>query len=319
MTKIAIVGPIPRDTIKTYKGEIIQKYGCVSHPTIALAKLFENDEGTVVPICHVHKEDSAAIKLLFKPYPSVNTNGINSSQDRGTIIELEFIDQNNRIEKQSANMAPITPVDVAPFLDSDSFVFVPITDFEIQLETLKYIKENSKATIVFDAHGPTTYINEKGDRLRQFWSDREKWFPYIDILKMNLEESHCCWFDIDYDDEVYDDKNTNHLDDFAEFTLNNGVKVLYVTLDSRGAAMYIKSDGIIKKEFIKSVPVKNVIDTTGCGDSFAGGLAYGLSKYKDPVIAGQYANVLGALRTQGKDFNVFKSKAETEVILKKYY
>ena len=319
MTKIAIVGPIPRDTIKTYKGEIIQKYGCVSHPTIALAKLFEDDEGIVVPICHVHKEDSEAIKLLFEPYPSVNTNGINSSQDKGTIIELEFIDQNNRIEKQSANMAPITPVDVAPFLDSDSFVFVPITDFEIQLETLQFIKENSKATIVFDAHGPTTYINEKGDRLRQYWSDREKWFPHIDILKMNLEESHCCWFDIDYDDEVYDDKNTSHLDDFAQFTLNNGVKVLYVTLDSRGAAMYTKSDGTIKKEFIKSVPVKNVIDTTGCGDSFAGGLAYGLSKYKDPVIAGQYANVLGALRTQGKDFSVFRSKAETEVILKKYY
>ena len=319
MTKIAIVGPIPRDTIKTYKGEIIQKYGCVSHPTIALAKLFEDDEGIVVPICHVHKEDSEAIKLLFEPYPSVNTNGINSSQDKGTIIELEFIDQNNRIEKQSANMAPITPVDVAPFLDSDSFVFVPITDFEIQLETLQFIKENSKATIVFDAHGPTTYINEKGDRLRQYWSDREKWFPHIDILKMNLEESHCCWFDIDYDDEVYDDKNTSHLDDFAQFTLDNGVKVLYVTLDSRGAAMYSKSDGKIKKEFIKSVPVENVIDTTGCGDSFAGGLAYGLSKYKDPVIAGQYANVLGALRTQGKDFNVFRSKAETEVILKKYY
>ena len=226
MTKIAIVGPIPRDTIKTYKGEIIQKYGCVSHPTIALAKLFEDDEGIVVPICHVHKEDSEAIKLLFEPYPSVNTNGINSSQDKGTIIELEFIDQNNRIEKQSANMAPITPVDVAPFLDSDSFVFVPITDFEIQLETLQFIKENSKATIVFDAHGPTTYINEKGDRLRQYWRDREKWFPHIDILKMNLEESHCCWFDIDYDDEVYDDKNTSHLDDFAQFTLNNGVKVL---------------------------------------------------------------------------------------------
>jgi adenosine kinase len=319
MTKIAIVGPIPRDTIKTYKGEIIQKYGCVSHPTIALAKLFEDDEGTVVPICHVHKEDSDAIKLLFAPYSSVNTNGINSSQDKGTIIELEFIDQNNRIEKQSANMAPITPIDVAPFLDSDSFVFVPITDFEIQLETLQFIKENSNATIVFDAHGPTTYINEKGDRLRQYWSDREKWFPHIDILKMNLEESHCCWFDIDYDDEVYDDKNTSHLDDFAQFTLDNGVKVLYVTLDSRGAAMYTKSDGKIKKEFIKSVPVENVIDTTGCGDSFAGGLAYGLSKYKDPVIAGQYANVLGALRTQGKDFNVFRSKAETEVILKKYY
>jgi len=33
---------------------------------------------------------------------------------------------------------------------------VPITDFEIALDTLKYIKANSKAKIIFDAHGPTT-------------------------------------------------------------------------------------------------------------------------------------------------------------------
>ncbi len=179
-------------------------------------------------------------------------------------------------------MAPITPLDVKPFLDADSFVFVPITDFEIQLETLRYIKENSRATIVFDAHGPTTYINKNGDRLRQYWKDKEKWFAYIDVLKMNLEESHCCWFDVDFNNAVYDDNNTSHLDEFAEYSLNKGIKVLYVTLDSRGCALYTKSkDGNIQKDFIPSIPVKDVIDTTGCGDSFAGGLAYGFNRFKD--------------------------------------
>jgi len=320
MTKIAIVGPIPRDTIKTCKGEVIQKYGCVSHPSIALAKLFENTGNTVIPISHVHKEDEQAIRSIFNNYPAIMQDGINSHQDQGTIIELNFIDQNNRIEKQTANMASITPLDVKPFLDADSFVFVPITDFEIQLETLRYIKENSKATIVFDAHGPTTYINKNGDRLRQYWKDREAWFAYIDVLKMNLEESHCCWFNVDFNNAVYDDNNTSHLDEFAEYSLNKGIDVLYVTLDSRGCAMYTKSkDGNIQKDFIPSIPVKDVIDTTGCGDSFAGGLAYGFNRFKDPVIAAQYGNVLGALRTQGKDFEVFKTRSETDAIVKRHY
>ncbi len=320
MTKIAIVGPIPRDTIKTHKGEVIQKYGCVSHPTIALAKLFEDEsDDMVVPIAHVHKKDESDIKSLFKPHSKVNVEGIYSQKDAGTIIELDFIDQNNRIEKQTANMAAIMPEDVHPFLDVDSFVFIPITDFEIEIDTLKYIKENSKATIFFDAHGPTTFINDKGERLRQYWKDKDQWFSYIDVLKMNLEESHCCWFDIDYSNEIYDDTDTKHLDDFAAHALNKGIKVLYITLDSRGCVVYTKDNKKIHKEFISSVAVKDVIDTTGCGDSFAGGLAYGFARFNDPVLAGQYANVLGAFRTQGKDFNVFKSKSVTDAYVKSNY
>ncbi len=71
--------------------------------------------------------------------------------------------------------------------------------------------------------------------------------------------------------------------------------------------------------FIKSVKVENVVDTTGCGDSFAGGLAYGFTVHNNHIVAAQYANVLGAMRTQGKDFGVFKSLSDTEKILNEAY
>ena len=50
--KIAVLGPIPRDTIKTHHGEVIKKYGCITHPTIALAKLLADltDHGVQVMI-----------------------------------------------------------------------------------------------------------------------------------------------------------------------------------------------------------------------------------------------------------------------------
>jgi len=317
--KIAVVGPIPQDTIITHKGEKITKYGCVSHPTIALANLLEG-HGEVIPISHVHKKDHKAITNLFEGYSAISTKGIYSDNDQGTIIELNFIDQNNRLEKQIANMSPITKEDITPFLDVDSFVFVPITDFEIELNTLKYIKEHSKATVVFDAHGPTTFVTENGKRLRKYWQDKDEWLPYIDVLKMNLEESICCWFDDDYTNEdFYDDNNTNHLDDFAADVLSKGVSYLYVTLDSRGCAIYSKGHGSISKQFVPSVAVKNVIDTTGCGDSFAGGLAFGFALYNDPTKAAYFANTLGALRTQGKGFDVFKSLKDTEAIIKANY
>lgn len=317
--KIAIVGPIPNDTIKTYKGDTVTKYGCVTHPTIALAKLLDG-QGEVIPIAHIHRKDENGITKLFSDYPNINIGGILTEKDQGTDIELIFIDQNNRVETQLSNMHPITKKDLEPFLDSDCFVFVPITDFEIELDTLKSIKSSSKAPIVFDAHGPTTYVNEHGKRHRQYWKDIDEWLPYIDILKMNLEESQCSWIDKNYDEEeIYDENNTGHLDEFAKYVLDCGVTALYVTLDSRGCVIYTKDQGIIKKDFVKSVPVNDVIDTTGCGDSFAGGLAFGLTKYQDFIKAAHFANALGALRTQGKGFDVFKSLDETEKIIAKHY
>ncbi|WP_228850866.1 carbohydrate kinase family protein [Aegicerativicinus sediminis] len=318
--KIAVVGPIPHDTIKTHYGETIVKYGCVSHPTIALAKLLEGI-GEIIPITHIHKKDEVNIKAMFADYENINLNGIYSEKDQGTEIELRFVDQNNRIETQKSNMNPISPVDIKPFLDADCFVFVPITDFEIQLETLKYIKENSQACIIFDAHGPTSFVNSEGKRLRKYWEDRDNWLPHIDILKMNLEESICSWIEGDYtnEEELYDENNTAHLDNFAEYVLKKGLKALYVTLDSRGCAVYTNEEVNLTKDFVSSIPVKNVIDTTGCGDSFAGGLAYGFTLHNDFIKAAQFANALGAFRTQGKGFDVFKSLSETEAVIAENY
>ena len=317
--KIAIVGPIPRDTITTHHGEVIKKYGCVTHPTIALAKLLDG-QGEVIPISHVHQIDHAPIVKLFSKHSNINTKGIYSDKEAGTIIELKFIDQNNRLEHQMANMHPISPQDIAPFLDVDCFVFVPITDFEIELKTLQHIKQHSSAKVIFDAHGPTTFVDKTGSRLRKYWGDRDDWLPHIDILKMNLEESLCCWFDKDHTDEaLFDENNTQHLDDFAALVIGKGVNVLYVTLDSRGCVVYQKSNQGYTKDFIGSITVQNVIDTTGCGDSFAGGLAYGFAMYDNAVKAGHYANALGAMRTQGKTFDVFKTLEETNKLIADHY
>lgn len=314
--KIAVVGPIPRDTIITHRDETIYKYGCVSHPTIAVSKLIEN-QGEVIPVAHVHQSDYDAILEVFAPYSNINTEYISDTYDQGTVVELNFIDQNNRLEKQQSNMHPIEPEDIES-IEADVFVCVPITDYEVPKLTLKAMKAKG-SQVIFDAHGPTSYVDDQGNRLRCHWEDMDQWLPYIDVLKMNLEESLYCHFDssaqIDYDSE-----DRSHLDDFAKKVLDAGVEYLYVTLDSDGCNLYSKKeDGSIQTTFIPSYEVQDVIDTTGCGDSFAGGLAFGFAATSDAVIAGQYANILGAMRTQGKTFEVFKSKSDTDQMIADYY
>ena len=319
---VAVLGPIPRDHITTHKGEVIEKYGCATHTAIGLSRLL-GEKGTVIPVSHVRRIDHHNVVEVFAPYTNIETGYIRDEADQGDVIQLRFVDQNNRLEKQTGFMNPILPDNIADLMEADVFVCVPITDYEVPLETLKYIRKNSDATIIFDAHGPTNTVNVLGERSIRFWVDRDMWLPYIDVLKMNLEESRCAWFQKEYslnDLRPLHDIDTSHLNDLAAHVLSHGVRSLIVTLDARGSAVYFMSDGKVKKEIVPSVPVSDVVDTTGCGDSFAGGLGFGLLGDSENYIrAAKYANALGAQRTQGRTFDVFKSLADTDAIIRSAY
>ncbi len=319
---IAVLGPIPRDHITTHKGEVIEKYGCATHTAIGLSRLL-GDQGTVYPVSHVRKADRGGVVGVFSPYSNIETRYVRDTADQGDVIQLKFVDQNNRLEKQTGFMNPILPEDVEDLLHADVFVCVPITDYEVPLQTLKYIRENSDATIIFDAHGPTNTVNVLGERSIRFWVDRDMWLPYIDVLKMNLEESRCSWFQKEYalqDLKPLHEVDTSHLDALAAHVLARGVRSLIVTLDAGGSAVYFMSGGDVRKEMVPSVPVSDVVDTTGCGDSFAGGLGYGLLADSENYIrAAKYANALGAQRTQGRSFDVFKGLAETDAMIRSAY
>ncbi|MCB0569526.1 MAG: carbohydrate kinase family protein [Phaeodactylibacter sp.] len=323
--KVAILGPIPYDHITTSRGKEIVKYGCVTHPAIALAKLLEG-KGMVYPVTHIRKKDEAGVRGLLGAYANIGLDAVFSHFDQGDVIQLTFVDQNNRLEKQTAFMPPIRPEDVEAVIDADIFIGVPISDYEVPLETLKYIKQHRRegAITIFDAHGPTSTVATTGDRLRRFWVERDLWLPYIDVLKMNIEEAGCCWFKKEYRPEElkddYQELSEDEMANFAKHCLEKGVKAVFITLDARGCMVYSKPGGAFDATFVPSVRVEEVIDTTGCGDSFAGGMAFGLlDDRQDYIRAAQYANALGALRTQGTTFEVFKTLEETNALIRKHY
>lgn len=319
MKKIAIIGPIPRDHIVTHNGELIQKWGCVTHPVIALS-IMAGEKIQIVPVTHLRRVDLDNVREVFGNYRGLNLNHLTTQNDQGDIISLRFLDMNNRLERQTGFMDPIVPNDFKKLLDCKAFVFIPISDYEISLETLMFLKKKSKGTVVFDAHGPTTACLINGERQRKFWIDRDQWLPYIDVLKMNLEEAQASWFKKEYESSDFatsEEPDRKELRAFADHCLNKGVKCVYITVDSRGCLVYYRDRKKTIEEMVPAIKVNQVIDTTGCGDSFAGGVGFGLMhKPKDYIGAAKYGNALGALRTQGKTFDVFKTQKETDLIIK---
>lgn len=321
MKRIAIAGPIPRDHIVTHQGDLIQKWGCVTHPVVALS-VMAGDQIEVIPVSHVRQVDLDNVKEVFKDYRGINFDHVSSRHDQGDIISLKFVDMNNRLERQTGFMDPILPEDVEGLIGVDVFVFIPISDYEISIDTLRFLKKKSKkSVIIFDAHGPTTACLFNGERMRKFWIDRDQWLPYIDVLKMNLEEAQASWFKKEYESRDYNEEiDVDEMRAFANHCLAKGVKCLAITMDSRGCMTYFNRRGKLVEELVPAVKVANVVDTTGCGDSFAGGLGFGLLQSPgDYIAAVRYGNTLGALRTQGKTFAVFKSLEETDKIVRETY
>lgn len=312
---VAVVGPIPRDNITSFQGETFEKFGCAVYTAVCMSSLAGHGSSINV-VSHVRESDVSKIDNLLSEYPHINVAHVSGDADQGAVIDLVYVDQNKREEKQTGFMNPILPEHIEDLVDCDAFVFVPITDFEVPLETLKYIKENGNSLVVFDAHGPTNGCSAQGERFHKFWIDRDRWLPYIDLLKMNLEEAHCSWFKSEYGKNELDEiqeLTMDQLPKFAKHCLDRGVKALYITLDQHGCAVYFKDEGgKMVEHLVKRVLVENVVDTTGCGDSFAGGLAFGYLHTGDFVKACQYGNCAGAQRCTSSELDVYLSLADTK-------
>ena len=308
-----MLGPIPRDVVVTAGGERFEKYGCVIYTAAALSSLLDADD-TIVPVSHVRQRDEAPVKEILGSFPNIDTSAITSPADQGDVVELHYLDQNRRVERQASFMTPILPADTGPVLDADIIVCVPITDYEVGQPTLRHIKEHSDATVVLDAHGPTVTLTQGGERYPRAWADLDVWLPYIDILKMNLEEAGSMWLGKSVQVAAEPPKLSDEdLRGIARHCLDRGVGAVCVTLDERGCvAFYRDRAGNYAEELIHRIEVAHVVDTTGAGDSFAGGLAYGYLAYRDYVVACQYGNAMGAQRCTGTDLKVYLPREETE-------
>ena len=263
-----MLGPIPRDVVVTPAGERFEKYGSVIYTAAALSSLLDAGD-TIVPVSHVRQRDEAPLKQILGSFPNIDTSGITSAADQGDVVELHYVDQNRRIERQASFMAPILPDDVGKVLDADIIVCVPITDYEVGQPTLRYIKEHSQAAVVLDAHGPATTLTRSGERYPRVWADQDVWLPYVDILKMNLDEASSTW--LGESAEVMPDPprpSDDQLRGMARHCLDRGVGAVCVTLDERGCVVFFRDgSGGVAEEFVDRIEVEHVVDTTGAGDS----------------------------------------------------
>lgn len=90
---------------------------------------------------------------------------------------------------------------------------------------------------------------------------------------------------------------------------------IFLKMGSKGSIVYRNG----KLYRVRSVPVENVVDTTGCGDAFNAGAIVGLKMGLDPQERAVLGNLMGAYKAQGMGTkHLPKSLEELKEFAKRY-
>ena len=149
---------------------------------------------------------------------------------------------------------------------------------DFSLDVVKYL--SGKGTLAVDAQG---YLREvRGKKVYPVdWTEKTEALKYIDILKVNEHEM-----------EVL----TGHKEvKQAAFQLAEwGVKEVLITLGSLGSVIF--AEGRFYR--IPAYPPKNIVDATGCGDTYVTGYLYMRNKGASYEEAGCFAAAMSTLKLE---------------------
>ncbi|MBD5355823.1 MAG: ribokinase [Bacteroides sp.] len=162
-------------------------------------------------------------------------------------------DMNHRTQRVLAKADPFT-IDTLKNEEAEIFHLGTLLADDFSPEVLKYL--SGKGRVSVDAQG---YLREvRGENVYPVdWEGKEAALPYIDILKVNEHEMEAL-------------TGLTQPDAAAEKLADMGVKEVVITLGSEGSLIY--HEGVFYE--IPAYEAKEVVDATGCGDTYMAGYLY---------------------------------------------
>lgn len=186
--------------------------------------------------------------------------------------------QDNRTQRVLAKADPFT---VNQLEDTEAGIFhlgTLLAD-DFSLEVVKYLSE--KGLVSVDSQGYLREVREQNVYAID-WAGKEEALQYIHFLKANEHEMEVL---TGYSDVI----------SAAKQLYAWGVKEVLITLGSLGSVIY---DG----ETFYKIPAykpKEVVDATGCGDTYMTGYLYKRAKGAGIEEAGRFAAAMSTLKIEG--------------------
>jgi sugar/nucleoside kinase (ribokinase family) len=185
--------------------------------------------------------------------------------------------QNNRRQRVRAKADPFTREKLGD-ISAQYIVLGTLLADDFDLDALRYLSE--RGTLVVDAQG---YLREvRGEEVHAIdWKEKREALRYVDILKVN-----------EYEIEVLTGVTDQHR--ACELLAEWGVKEVLLTLGSYGSVVY--ADGRFYD--IPAYDPLNIVDATGCGDTYVMAYVYRRLLGDDPGQAGRFASAVASIKLE---------------------
>ena len=304
--RIGIIGLINHDTIFMTGGRQIEDLGGILYNTTVMADLV-GDSDRVYPISRIGADCYRDMRRILASRPGVDTMGIALAAEGTSRNQIRYDEDMEKVEQLTNHVGPIPFEQIEPFLDLDALLVNFIVGDDIVLETMEAIRDRASGLLYLDVHNLCLGIDAEGYRRRRAPEGWRRWIEMFDVVQMNEVEARLLA-------EAGNDAasgspggpgepggpgGTGGLleaeDDFIAFgrTITRlGPTVCIITRGALGpVTVYREGEGNEATAcVIPSATVREVVDTTGCGDAFAAGFVTEYLASKDPGSATRLAN-----------------------------
>jgi sugar/nucleoside kinase (ribokinase family) len=276
MNDIICIGHVTLDKIVTPQKEVYMPGGTTFYFAHGINSLLRS-----------HKSD-----LSFKLVASLAESEMQSVEDmRKAGIEVSVVpsrktvffeniygeNQNDRQQRVRAKADPFT-VESVKDLRAKYICLGSLLADDFPLEVVRYLSQ--QGTLVVDAQG---YLRQVvGEEVHPCdWKDKLEYFKYIDVLKVNEHEI----------------RTLTGLEDLHAALRQLtawGIKEVLLTLGSEGSIVW--ADGLCHN--ISPLHPRQVVDATGCGDTYTMGYVYKRVQGASPAEAARFATAVSTIKLE---------------------
>jgi sugar/nucleoside kinase (ribokinase family) len=259
---IVVVGHLVWDRINYSDGHSLETFGGIAYNLAALASVIEPTT-TIYPICYLGKNLDLKTRQYWKKFINIDWAYARTLQQNQEIHALIYDNTGYRKEKNSYLFPKLSkslfkgcsPIDIAlvNYIGGDEF----------PPKQLRWLRNKYNSKIYLDFHSLALSRVSRNKRHFRYHPHWRKYTSQADFVQMNVYELKTLFPNLVDEPEAIFNSVIRVLD--------TGPEAVIVTRESEDLVVVWRNRNRIIKRVFGVPKVSEIVDSTGCGDSFAGG------------------------------------------------